>query len=147
MNRKKHAFTLLELLIVVTILGIIAATVGVQIGKAGNDARDNTIKSTLQTLRSQIELFKFHHNGQAPDLGNNDAQYWVIMLGKSNTSDIVNPVATGIYGPYLRAAPANPVNRLTTLGAAPNPNVGWVYSSTDGSIKAVSTNGTTCIAY
>jgi len=146
-NRNLRAFTLVEILIVVIILGILAAIVTVQITRASTDARNNSIVSTLHSIRQQIELFKFQHDGKAPDLGNNDARYWIILLGKSNTADLLNPVATGKYGPYLRSAPVNPANGLTAIGNAANKNVGWVYSSTDGSIKAVSTNGSTWLTY
>src|SRR5215475_4226324 len=58
---RPHGFTLVEILIVVIILGILAAIVIPQFTNASNDARNNSVASTLQTLRGQIELYKIQH--------------------------------------------------------------------------------------
>jgi len=66
--RKSKAFTLVEILIVVIILGILAAIVIPQFTNASQDARKSSLVSQLQTLRSQIELFKLQHGDTLPDL-------------------------------------------------------------------------------
>ena len=50
-RRNNKGFTLVEILIVVIILGILAAIVIPQFTNASNDARNNSVASTLQTLR------------------------------------------------------------------------------------------------
>jgi general secretion pathway protein G len=65
-NRK--GFTLIEILIVVIILGILAAIVIPQFTNASQDARKNSLTSQLQTIRSQIELYKLQHRDQLPNL-------------------------------------------------------------------------------
>lgn len=62
---QKRAFTLIEILIVVVILGILAAIVIPQFSEASDDAAESSVKSTLQTVRAQLELFKFK-NGAYP---------------------------------------------------------------------------------
>src|SRR5499427_4093491 len=57
----KSGFTLVEILIVVIILGILAAIVIPQFTNASQDARKNSVSSLLQTIRSQIELYKLQH--------------------------------------------------------------------------------------
>jgi len=58
---RKGGFTLVEILIVVIILGILAAIVIPQFTSASQDARKNSLTSQLQTLRSQLELYKLQH--------------------------------------------------------------------------------------
>ena len=67
-NRARRAFTLIEILIVVVILGILAAIVIPQFSEASDDANESAIKSTLQTVRSQIELYKFKEGGLPADM-------------------------------------------------------------------------------
>src|SRR5437762_13968021 len=57
----RKGFTLVEILIVVIILGILAAIVIPQFTSASQDARKNSLSSQLQTLRSQLELYKLEH--------------------------------------------------------------------------------------
>ncbi|MEM7227674.1 MAG: prepilin-type N-terminal cleavage/methylation domain-containing protein [Planctomycetota bacterium] len=62
---QNRAFTLIEILIVVVILGILAAIVVPQFSEASDDAAESSVKSTLQTVRAQLELYKFK-NGAYP---------------------------------------------------------------------------------
>ena len=59
-------FTLVEILIVVIILGILAAIVIPQFSNASTDAKKNSLTSQLQTMRSQMELYKLQHNDKCP---------------------------------------------------------------------------------
>ena len=61
-TRVSRAFTLIEILIVVVILGILAAIVIPQFTDASQQAMESSVVTQLQTLRSQIEL----HNIQWP---------------------------------------------------------------------------------
>ena len=56
-NRLSRAFTLIEILIVVVILGILAAIVIPQFTDASNSAMEASVQTQLQTIRSQIELY------------------------------------------------------------------------------------------
>ena len=146
MKRNTRGFTLVEILIVVIILGILAAIVIPQFTNASNDARSNSVISTLQTVRSQIELFKIQHADTPPVA----AGMWGIMTGKSNTTDTQTPVATGVFGPYVQQAPVNPVNGLSAVGAAASTTVGWVYTTSatgNYTIQAVNTAGTGVLTY
>ncbi len=60
-KHRNSGFTLVEILIVVIILGILAAIVIPQFTNASQDARRNSLMSQLQTVRSQIELYKLQH--------------------------------------------------------------------------------------
>src|SRR6202012_2734477 len=67
-QRVKKGFTLIEILIVVIILGILAAIVIPQFSNASTSAKSSNLASQLQTLRSQIQLYKLQHNDVIPKL-------------------------------------------------------------------------------
>ena len=91
MTKKSRGFTLVEILIVVIILGILAAIVIPQFTNASTDAKNNSTSSTLQTLRGQIELFKIQHGDTPPA----STALWTVLLGKTNVTDTTQVVATG----------------------------------------------------
>ena len=141
----KSGFTLVEILIVVIILGILAAIVIPQFTNASTSARVASLQGQLQTLRSQIQLFKLQHNDVLPDLATNQ---WAQMLSKTNIAGTVDNTVTGVYGPYLESTPTNPLNGYSLVGAAPAVLTGWVYSTggnTPGIITA--TNQTATVAF
>lgn len=131
---KRSAFTLVELLIVVIILGILAAVVIPQFSDASTDARLSSLQTNLQTIRGQIELYKHQHNGTPPSLANFAAQ----MTQKTNADGTVSP--TGKFGPYLQRIPTNPFtvggtgNDVTNTAAAANK--AWHYTEATGEFKA-----------
>lgn len=134
----RRGFTLVEILIVVIILGILAAIVIPQFTSASEDARKNSTKSLLQTIRSQTELFKMEHGDQYPTTAGTAADaanwQWGWMTGKTDFS--AGTTSTGTtYGPYLQQEPRNPLNGNTTVAAAPGAGVGFVLTA-DGKIFA-----------
>jgi general secretion pathway protein G len=136
-RKSKSGFTLVEILIVVIILGILAAIVIPQFTNASQDARRSSLASQLQTLRSQIELWKLQHGDTLPDL-----------VGGTTGSDTTNwddlttiTVYQGQnFGPYMQAPPSNPLNNSTTVvdgdgsdpAYVPAAGVGFVYDVTGG---------------
>ena len=135
--RNKKGFTLVEILIVVVILGILAAIVIPQFTDASTQSKVSSCQTSLQSLRSQIELYKIQHNDNAPS--STDATFVAQMTtytdvdgGTATAKD-----ATHIYGPYVQQVPTNPWNDSSTIGAADTTGVGWVYdpdASGDGDI-------------
>lgn len=134
----KRGFTLVEILIVVVILGILAAIVIPQFTQASTEAKQNSLCSDLQTLRSQIELYKVQHNDTAPTLLGfaNQMVYCTDLTGA--VAGTPSKVRAGIYqfGPYLERVPENPFNSSATLAAAAADGVGWAYTETTGEIHA-----------
>src|SRR5215470_9697410 len=61
-----RAFTLIEILIVVIILGIIATLVLPHFSDAAHQARENTLKDDLRYLRLQVQVYKAQHRETAP---------------------------------------------------------------------------------
>ena len=134
--RSKRGFTLVEILIVVVILGILAAIVIPQFTEASTEARESRLQSDLQMLRSQIELYKVQHNDVPPALATfvtQLTQYTSQVGAVSATKD-----ATHKYGPYLTQMPTNPFNDKKDLAAgdAGDNSHGWHYTEASGAIKA-----------
>src|ERR1700690_4619340 len=69
-TRKNSGFTLVEILIVVIILGVLAAIVIPQFTNASTDARKSNMASQDQTIKSQISLYSLQHNDTYPTLAN-----------------------------------------------------------------------------
>ncbi len=132
--RAKSGFTLVEILIVVVILGILAAIVIPQFTEASTEAKTSSLCTDLQTMRSQIELYKIQHNDQLPGAGT--ASFVLALTGQT---DIAGAVGTD-YGPYLQKIPTNQFNDLDTVrldGAAAGANTdGWRFDTTTGAFYA-----------
>lgn len=131
-------FTLVEILIVVVILGILAAIVIPQFSSASESAKQSSVLSQLQTIRSQLELYKNQHNGDYPALADmNDATNpWFPLIENTDIDGSLN-TTNGKYGPYLQQPSTNPFENSSTLAAAAAAGVGWQYDAASGDIKAV----------
>ncbi len=114
MKRVRQAFTLIEILIVVVILGILAAIVIPQFTDASQEAMRSSLQTQLQTIRSQVEL----HNVQNPasvfdPLAQPAGQEWDQL----------------VVGDYLQSPPKNPLqDGSISVAAAPAMGVGWTWS-------------------
>jgi len=136
--RTRRAFSLLELVIVVVILGILAAIAVPRMSRSATAAADNAVMADLAVLRNAIDLFQTEHGGTYPsltDLPNAMTQYSDIA---GTTFSATKNTATGIiYGPYMRAIPPLSVGAnkgkatfIGTLGGA----FGWVYDASTGNV-------------
>ena len=138
--RKARAFTLVEILIVVVILGILAAIVIPQFTEASTEAKTSSLCTDLQTVRSQIELYKIQHNDvlPVPEAG---GATWNKMTQYSDISGNTNAAKTAVfcYGPYLQKVPTNQFSNLETVdvdGTAGDNSHGWYLNSTTGDFRA-----------
>jgi general secretion pathway protein G len=134
--KAKHGFTLVEILIVVVILGILAAMVIPVFGQASTDAKTSATASNIQKLRLQIELYKNHHNGHFPGDGTGNATFEQAMTGKT---DLYGNVG-GQHGPYLERIPQNSFNSNNSVrigGAAAGAGTdGWRFDTATGDFRA-----------
>ena len=134
---KREGFTLVEILIVVIILGILAAIVIPQFTEASNDARESALASDLQTARGQIELYKVQHNAYP---GEGTASFVDALTLKTDMAGTLD--TAGTYGPYLQVFPTNPFNDLSTVeveaGSATlgGGDTAWHFDSSTGKFRA-----------
>jgi len=134
-SRKLRAFTLVEVLIVVIVLGILAAVVVPQFSSASDDANLSALTTNLQTIRSQIELYRLQHKSVYPTLASFTAQ----MTAKT---DISGGSGTD-FGPYLLKIPPNPFTSDSAVTAdAFGAGKGWYYNETTGEFRANHDNAT-----
>ncbi len=113
LSRTRRAFTLIEILIVVVILGILAAIVIPQFTDASNEAMEASVRSQLQTIRSQIELYNVQNPATAFDDATAVGTFW-------------DPL---VQNDYIMTPPKNPLqNNAITVGPAPLAGVGWVWT-------------------
>jgi len=161
MMRNEEGFTLVELLIVVIILGILAAVAIPQFGSSTDDARLATLQSNLSSLRNSVELYYHEHNtvypGEVLETDGTTAttaatcpQAFSFQL--TRYSDIAGVTAVGssagAKGPYVKKAalPVNPYNQLNTVACdivtnditsiATDNSTGWKFYTQTGRLVA-----------
>ncbi|HEX4052807.1 MAG TPA: prepilin-type N-terminal cleavage/methylation domain-containing protein [Tepidisphaeraceae bacterium] len=162
------AFTLIEVLIVVVVVGLLATLVIPQFSSANQQARQNSLKDELQYLRTQITVFKAQHQEVPPGYTNGDptavpsaGAFTSQMTQHSDVScNVCRPVSPAYpYGPYLKQLPVDPMNNLCTLSLvgnnqpmpAPDGATGWIYKPQTqevmANVKGKDDSGTPYSAY
>ena len=134
-----RAFTLIEVLIVVVILGILAAIVVPQFDTAAEQSRESTMRMSLQRVRQQIAIYTQQHQSQPPSLAAFEAQ----MTQASNAAGQTAAPGTDGYtlGPYIRELPVNPFTSGrqisgTRIGADGSGASDWYYDASTGRFAA-----------
>ncbi len=134
-------FTLVELLIVVIILGILAAVVIPTFKSSAAETNESSLMSNLVILRSAIEHYHIQHGGTWPGTTSGTTNWNNFITHMTTTTDQDGSSGTQ-YGPYLRTGvPRNPVNNLSTgaVGTVPDSaddSTGWYYDAATGEIRA-----------
>ena len=171
--RKWRAFTLVELLVVVAIIGILATVVVISYSGAQKKARDARRKSDVNTISQAAQLFftdngtykismKTVVNGTTGAGYNGTSQGW-FNEGDGTGTTYPNSIANGLVSwGYLSTAPSDPNGSIGSAGAymyytdgptysvfahleSPNPASGWDASSDTGGTgdDALTTTGYT----
>ena len=129
---------MIEVLIVVIIMAVLAATIIPQFSSSTTDAKDSALMFNLHTIRSQIEMYKMHHGGTFPALAT-----FADQMTKPTNAEGATTGDNLIYGPYFHGeVPANPFNNgdtlvaVATAGVVPTAVVagdaGWQYDVSTG---------------
>jgi general secretion pathway protein G len=136
-NRIRRAFTLVEILIVVIIMGVIATIIIGLFNNTTSDAANGSLKDNLRAMRSAIQVYLAHH-GTLPTGSGFEAQLTQYSDMNGNTSATLT--ATHRYGPYILSLPPLPVGfnkgktAVTVTGYADG--YGWQYDPTTGDFRA-----------
>ncbi|MDA1054752.1 MAG: prepilin-type N-terminal cleavage/methylation domain-containing protein [Planctomycetota bacterium] len=123
---RKSGFTLVELVVVVLILGILAAIAVPKILNNGEDAKDSGVAQTLSSIRDAIELYRtlpsskgVYPNGTTDQI---QAQLLPALRGKVFPSARVGVLNSNVIKP------------VTPLPAVATGTEGWAYDPTTGEI-------------
>ena len=122
--RTVEGFSLLELVIVIVIMGIIAAVAIPRMSRASKSAGEAAAKSNLKLLEVAIEESAAEHDGTYPTV-----------------AAFVNQLTTkiGDYGPYVKTIPemtTGDQKGSTTVAADAATGVAWIYDEDTGEITA-----------
>jgi general secretion pathway protein G len=125
---RKQGFTLLELVVVVLILGILAAVAAPKILSNTSDAGDSGISQTLATVRDAIELYRVQTGTGYPQGTSAQVQTKLDDYLRGTTFPRVDVGGVNNNGDLL--IDNDTVPTVNTGGGQ-----GWVYSPSSGEIK------------
>ena len=144
----RRAFTLIEILIVVVILGIVAAIVVPELSSASRQAREGVLKDSVRFMREQITRYMIQHDDDPPgypaggDIISTTPSEADFIDQMTRYTDVLGNSAAGYtntfkFGPYLTKIPDNPLSSKSGIlvvangGAIPAPDLtqpyGWIY--------------------
>ncbi len=125
-----------ELMIVLAILGILAAIVLPQFRSQSTQAKEAVAKDHLRVLRGAIELYAARHIGVPPGYPDNNSQ--------SEPDSVYFYQQTVLSGNYFNKIPENPFNNLDTISMIGNGQslpasaagrYGWIYQPATMTIR------------
>ena len=119
-SKLRRAFSLVELVVVVLIVGILAAVAAPKMFDTSTKARESATKASLGVVRNAIELY-YSDKGAYPTL--------VQLTDMSGANGMKNY----IKGPFPVSAYGNKTATvLDGTAAQPTPTTGWVYNPPTG---------------
>ena len=110
MKNIKSGITVIEIVVIVVVFSVLASIIVPQFTLASSEAKLTKLVSTLQKVRSQIELYRIQHHNLLPGQ--------VISGGDIIEDDFITDLitqGTDGYGPYLEEIPVNVFNDFNTV--------------------------------
>ncbi len=144
-------FTPIELLMSITLLGIVAATLVPKMLSANEESRQNALLQRLHLVRRQIEQFRGAHDGRLPGAGQNSEKEFLLDLTGSVNGSIGDSPNRKTRDQQKNQRgdeipPSNPYTQCSGILVIPDRlqarhysgkgRHGWAYSSTTGEFRA-----------
>ncbi|MCH9022447.1 MAG: prepilin-type N-terminal cleavage/methylation domain-containing protein [Planctomycetes bacterium] len=139
-QRRGGGFTLVEILIVVVILGILAAIIVPKMSNVGQQSRENMLRENLRLLRTQINVYRAQHWDVSPGYPGGDKTQvpttvaFIEQMTQPTDDTGDTAAASTPFGPYLRNMPENPVNGSSVIEIVNGPlppvgddSGGWIF--------------------
>ena len=124
MRNQRFAFTLVELVVVVLILGILAGVAAPKFLDTSKTATDNGLRQTLAIVRDAIEIYTANNNGSLPPCAN----------ATSSLQDALDEYIRGDFPICPVGTKNDDVESTTTspMAANPTPTHSWKYNTSTG---------------
>jgi general secretion pathway protein G len=153
---RNGGFSLVEMLIVVVVVGILAAVIVPQFSNSGDVARHTASIEYLQSIRQQIDLYRNQHHGKYPGVAGADPDvvFTEQMTLPTNVAGERSPNSDQGFGdpnyplgPYIANVispnPFNKSRRVRTVTEFPAEapggsgvfDPGWIYEITSGRMR------------
>ena len=126
---KRKAFTLIELVVVVLIIGILAAVAAPKMFDTAGNARSSASRQSLTVLRDAVELYKSENNVY-PAIG-------------TIATDLKPYIKGQFPQEQLTAAGSATVTAFTGTPAVSGTTGGWLYNATTGEVYVNHADGIT----
>lgn len=127
--KRRNGFTLVELIVVVLILGILAAIAAPKIINNADKAGDSSIATTLGAIRDAIELYKAEKAGKLPTTASG------AIPTEADLKNALDPYIRGAGFPAAKVGGLNS-NEINVQAAGPTVSgtKGWSYNWLTGEI-------------
>ena len=122
MGRKSKGFTLVELVVVIMILGILAAVAAPKLLNTSGTATDNGLRQTLAIVRDAIELHAAENGGALPPCTGTGADFHTAL----------QPYIRGPFPESLVGTQDADITPVTGTGATADNSTGWMFNTQDG---------------
>lgn len=126
----RSGFSLVEVLIVIIVVGILAAMAIPRFTSSSDQARETAMRSSLNSLQRAVELYRHEHEGVYPGAVSHRTGSPVATVAQAESAFVAQLerystrggrtalIASGSfrYGPYLRQGlPVNPMNECSGI--------------------------------
>jgi len=140
-TRRVSGFTLVEMMIVIAILGLLAAVAIPQFTSSKDEGKVAATVSSLSILRTAVDTYWSQHD-DFPGQGSSTEFAEQICKNTNKAGEIGKGKGFG-YGPYVRKGelPMNPLNGandikiVNKMPSKPSGNQAWIYDRKTGEIR------------